>query len=157
MPSKEATLSTRRRYPSDLSERKWTAIAPLVPPERELGRPRSADVREIVNAINYRWETGCAWRMLPHDYPPWPTVYTYFRQWRRTGVLRQLRDAIVRPLRSSPRESTKPVDATPGRLMPDRVNAGFTDPDSPTAANSPTVSDSPTAGSRVVPATLPAA
>ncbi len=151
MPMNDVSVSERRRYPSDLSERKWTAIAPLVPPEQELGRPRSADVREIVNAINYRWETGCAWRMLPHDYPPWPTVYTYFRTWRRTGVLRQLRDAIVRPLRSAPRETAQPVDATPGRLAAERVDAGFSDPDQPT------VSDSPATASTAIPATRPAA
>lgn len=131
MPMNEVSVSERRRYPSDLSERKWTAISPLVPPERVLGRPRSADVREIVNAINYRWETGCAWRMLPHDYPPWPTVYTYFRQWRRNGVLRQLREAIVRPLRSSPKTAAAPVESQPGRLSAEQGNAGFTDPDRP--------------------------
>jgi putative transposase len=45
----------------------------------------------VVNAVNYRWTTGCAWRMLPHDFPPWETVYTYFRDWRRNGTLPELR------------------------------------------------------------------
>jgi putative transposase len=140
MTSNEPVISARRRYPSDLSERQWSVIAPLVPPERTLGRPRTCPVREIINAINYRWETGCTWRMLPHDYPPWPTVYTYFRQWRRTGVLRQLREAIVRPLRSSPQGAAQPVNAAPGRPAAERVNAGFTDPTRPATTEPATVS-----------------
>jgi transposase len=89
--------NTRRRhpYPSDISDAQWRSIAPTVPPERDLGRHRSTDVREIVNGINYRWSTGCVWRMLPHDFPPWGTVYTYFHRWQQDGTLKELRDALA--------------------------------------------------------------
>jgi transposase len=88
--------SMRPRYPSDLSEGQWERVSPLIPAARPIGRPRAHPLRDVVDAINYRWETGCVWRMLPHDFPPWPTVYTYYRAWQRQGVLRQVREAIVR-------------------------------------------------------------
>jgi transposase len=86
----------RARYPSDLSERQWERVSPLIPPALPVGRPRAHRLRDVVDAINYRWETGCVWRMLPHDFPPWPTVYTYYRRWQRDGVLRQVRETLVR-------------------------------------------------------------
>lgn len=89
--------SIRRRYPSDLSDDRWLAISALMPPPKAVGRPRARAVREIVDAINYHWETGCAWRMLPHDFPPWGTVYAYFRKWRRLGVLQPVREELLRP------------------------------------------------------------
>mgnify|MGYP002528015607 FL=1 len=85
----------RPTYPSDLSDAQWRSIAPTIPPERDLGRHRSTNVREIVNGINYRWSTGCVWRMLPHDFPPWGTVYTYFHRWQQDGTLKELRDALL--------------------------------------------------------------
>ena len=85
----------RRSYPSDLSDVQWRRVDPLIPPERTRGRHRSTHVREIVNAINYRRATGCAWRMLPHDFPPWGTVYTYFRAWERDGTLAEIWQALA--------------------------------------------------------------
>jgi transposase len=87
----------RRRYPSDLTDRQWAAIAPLLPPDARTGRRRRQPLREVLDALNYRWETGCAWRMLPHDFPPWGTVYRYYRHWQRTGALHRLHDALIRP------------------------------------------------------------
>lgn len=87
----------RRRYPSDLPDDRWQAVSVLIPPPKSVGRPRERAVREIVDAINYHWETGCAWRMLPHDFPPWGTVYAYFRKWRRLGVLKPVREELLRP------------------------------------------------------------
>jgi len=92
----------RRSYPSDLSDRQWTCISPLVQKGNHLGRPRQHALREIVDAINYRWQTGCVWRMLPHDFPPWETVYSHFRDWQRRGLLRQIREAVLRPDREQP-------------------------------------------------------
>jgi transposase len=60
------------------------------------GRPRETDLRDVIDALNYRWHTGCPWRMLPHDFPPWGTIYTYARHWAREGVLPEIRDALVR-------------------------------------------------------------
>lgn len=73
-------------YPSDLSDREWTILAPLIPPAKPGGRPRKWDIRCILNGIFYVLRTGCAWRYVPHEYPPWPTVYHYFRIWRIAGL-----------------------------------------------------------------------
>jgi putative transposase len=114
-----ATKNARQRYPSDLSEERWQVVSPLIPPRKALGRPRSQSVREIVDAINYHWETGCAWRMLPHDFPPWGTVYSYFRKWQRTGVLRQLQDQLLRPTRTRKTTSRQPTFASRDFQNPD--------------------------------------
>ncbi|MCA9055342.1 MAG: transposase [Planctomycetaceae bacterium] len=58
------------------------------------GRPRQTGLREVASAIAYRWKTGCPWRMLPHDFPPWGTVYTYFREWERAGILPELKSLL---------------------------------------------------------------
>lgn len=86
----------RRAYPSDLSDARWKFIEPLLQTETSRGRKRSTNLREVVNAINYRWNTGCTWRMLPHDFPAWETVYTYFDRWRKSGLLWHIREVILR-------------------------------------------------------------
>jgi putative transposase len=63
-------------------------------------------VRTVLNAINFRWRCGCTWRMLPHDFPPWETVYMYFRIWRQAGILPFIRDALLH--RGSPTLGRKP-------------------------------------------------
>ena len=67
----------RTRYPTDLSDRQWKRIEPMIPPAKRGGRPRVVDMREVVNAILYVARGGCAWRLLPHDFPSWRTVYGY--------------------------------------------------------------------------------
>jgi transposase len=76
----------RARYPSDLTDIQWTVIAPMIPDAMPGGRPRKADKREIVEAILFLLRAGCAWRLLPHDFPPWQTVYYYLRRWECEGV-----------------------------------------------------------------------
>lgn len=76
----------RARYPSDLTDSQWSLIAPMIPDATPGGRPRKAGKREIVEAILYLLRAGCAWRLLPHDFPPWQTVYYYLRRWEREGV-----------------------------------------------------------------------
>ncbi|QDU78900.1 hypothetical protein Pla110_06040 [Polystyrenella longa] len=87
----------RRRYPSDLTEAQWLAIKPLVTPleEKQLGRKRETNVREVLDAINYRWMSGCVWRMLPHDLPSWNTVYMYSRRWEQVGLLSKIRTLLL--------------------------------------------------------------
>src|SRR5687768_5309700 len=75
----------RRSYATDLTDGQWALIAPLIPEAEPGGRPRKAATRELVDAIFYFVRAGCAWRLLPHDLPPWQTVYHYFRLWRREG------------------------------------------------------------------------
>ncbi len=91
------TNPARTRYPSDVSDQQWAGIAPLVSHAAPVGRPRQYALRDVVDALNYRWQTGCSWRMLPHDFPPWPTVYGYFRGWQRRGLLRPIRETLLRP------------------------------------------------------------
>jgi len=74
-----------QRYPTDLTETEWTVLTPLIPAAKPGGRPRTTDMREVVNAIFYILRGGCQWRMLPREFPPHQTVYHYFRTWRRAG------------------------------------------------------------------------
>ena len=85
----------RRAYPTDLSDRQWAAIAELVPEAKAGGRPRLASSRELVNAILYALRAGQAWRLLPHDFPPWPTVYYYLRRWQAEGVWQRIHHAVL--------------------------------------------------------------
>lgn len=80
------TTSRRQAYATDLTDAQWELIAPFVLPETGGGRPRTTDVREVVNAIIYVLRSGCAWHLLPHDFPPSGTVYDYFRRWQRDGT-----------------------------------------------------------------------
>ena len=81
-------------YPSDLSDTEWRIIGRLLPAPKPGGRPRTTELRAVVNAIFYVLRSGCAWRMLPQDFPPFPTVYMYFKQWRDDGTLERVQDAI---------------------------------------------------------------
>ncbi len=92
----QKVCTMRRSYPSDLTDARWQFVEPLIQTESLRGRKRSTNLREVVNAINYRWNTGCTWRMLPHDFPAWETVYTYFDRWRKAGMLWQIREVIIR-------------------------------------------------------------
>jgi len=89
----------RKSYPSDLNDAEWQIIEPLIPPAKTGGRPREQDMREIVNAMFYLLRAGCSWRMLPHDFPPWQTVYYYFAQWRDGEIFRQMNDTLRARLR----------------------------------------------------------
>lgn len=75
----------RRAYPTDLTDAQWMILEPLVPPPKPGGRPPAHARREVVNAMLYVLRSGEAWRLLPHDLPPWQTVYHYFRLWRMDG------------------------------------------------------------------------
>ena len=84
-------------YPSDLSDAQWQKIAPLLPVERaagRVGRPRKYTNRQIVNAILYLIRTGCQWRYLPREYPPYGCVLWYFRRWRDDATLDRVHDAL---------------------------------------------------------------
>lgn len=93
---------SRKSYPTDLSDVQWLILEPLliaVLNQSNRGRPRQVELREIVNAIFYILRTGCAWRLLPHDFPAWQTVYGYFRRWRESGLWEQLNDALREAVR----------------------------------------------------------
>ena len=77
----------QKAYPSDLTDRQWELVEPLIEQARDGGRPRTTSMKEVMNALLYTLSTGCSWRMLPHDFPGWQTVYSYYRQWKLDGTL----------------------------------------------------------------------
>ena len=85
----------RAAYPTDLTDREWQQLEPLIPPVKPGGRPAKYARREILNGIRYVLRSGCAWRLLPHDLPPWQVVYHYFWRWRREGVWQAIHDALL--------------------------------------------------------------
>ena len=90
---------SRKTYPSDLSDIEWLILQSLIPVAKTGGRPRSVEIRELLNAIFYILRSGCAWRMLPHDFPAWQTVYGYFRIWRKAGIWEQMNVALRESVR----------------------------------------------------------
>jgi transposase len=86
---------TRRAYDTDLSDGQWALIEPMIPVAEPGGRPRKAATRDLVDAILYFLRSGGGWRLLPHDLPPWQTVYYYLRRWQREGVWARIHHALV--------------------------------------------------------------
>jgi putative transposase len=89
----------RQAYPSDLSNEEWNMLAPLIPKALPGGHPRTTDMREVINAILYLDRTGAQWRALPHDFPPWSTVWSYFRTWRNDGTWKRMHTALREAVR----------------------------------------------------------
>jgi transposase len=85
----------RRAYSTDLSDADWNVIEPVIPVAKPGGRPARYERREIVNAVLYVVRTKCPWRLLPHDFPPWQTVYHYYRLWRKQGVWREAYNRLL--------------------------------------------------------------
>lgn len=83
------------RYPSDLTDEEWALLQPLLPQSKPGGRPRTTDLRAVLNAILYIGSSGCAWRMLPKDFPPMSTVQHYFYAWRNAGLLENINHILV--------------------------------------------------------------
>jgi putative transposase len=81
-------------YPSDLTDNQWTLLEPLIPPVKPGGRPRKHPMRLVVNALFYHTREGGTWRGLPHDFPPWKTVYNYFRAWTRDDTWQHFLDTL---------------------------------------------------------------
>ncbi|GIH48627.1 DDE transposase [Microbispora rosea subsp. rosea] len=113
-----ATVMTEQRpYPSDLSDARWKLVEPVLTAWRterkgralDIGRPPEHDLRAILNAILYVDRTGIPWRYLPHDYPPWATVYGYFAHWQKDGVFEQLSGLLRRLLRTAEGRDPEPT------------------------------------------------
>jgi putative transposase len=98
----------RKTYPTDLSDTEWSYIEPYLPTPRAPGRPRSHSLREILNAIFYMVRSGCAWRLLPHEFPPWKTIHHYFRTWRIDGTCERLHAALRHRLRERLKRDPQP-------------------------------------------------
>ena len=113
-------IQPRRAYPTDLNDKQWQRLTPLFPTsQRGPGRPRTWTYREIVNAIFYLVRSGEAWRLLPHDFPPWQTVYGYYWRWRDSGLWEQLNTALVPEVRQQagrqPQPSAAIIDSQSGK------------------------------------------
>ena len=131
------TAATRRdyarlggAYSSDMTDREWALIAPLLPAAKPGGRPRRTCLRRVVDAIFYLLQTGCQWRILPRDFPPRSTVYGYFRAWRDDGIWARVHDALYRRCRDLEGREESPsaaiIDSQSVKTGPDARNAvGF--------------------------------
>jgi putative transposase len=105
------TTSGRPAYATDLTDNQWELIAPFVLRETGGGRPRTTDVREVLNAIIYVLRSGCAWHLLPHDFPPSGTVYDYFRRWQRDGTWELIHQTFRDQVRTQAGRETQPSAA----------------------------------------------
>ena len=107
-----------RIYPTDLSDDEWRCIGPHLPEPTERGRPRLHGLRVILDAVFYILKSGCPWRLLPRDFPPWKTVYDWFRKWRIDGTWErlntELRERLRRHLGRAPYPSAGIVDSQSG-------------------------------------------
>jgi putative transposase len=105
----------RKPYPTDLSDAEWNYIQPHLPAPKGHGRPRTHSLREILNAVFYLLKSGCQWRLLPHEFPPWKTVHHYFRRWRIDGtwekINRSIRERLRARLERDPQPSAGVVDS----------------------------------------------
>src|ERR687893_371202 len=107
----------RSKYPTDLSDAEWACLKPYLPAPKKRGRghPKVHSPRKILNAVFYLLKSGCPWRLLPRDFPPWKTVYHWFRKWRINGIFEQLNLALGERLRAqlgrNPQPSAGIVDS----------------------------------------------
>src|SRR5918911_1184069 len=89
----------RRAYQTDLSDAEWSYVEPHLPTPKAPGHPRLHTLREILNAVFYILRSGCTWRLLPHDFPPWKTIHHYFRIWRLDGTWERMHSALRKRVR----------------------------------------------------------
>jgi putative transposase len=104
-------MATRRPYPTDLTDEQWHILEPMIPREKHGGRHRTMDMREVVNAILYILRTGCQWRNLPHDFPPWGTVAWYFWLWSNDGTWTRIHDKLRELVRGEAGRESEPSAA----------------------------------------------
>ena len=111
-PPRTATTPPRRVYATDLTDAQWEILQKVLPPAPGGGRPRKTDLREVLNALLYVMRTGCAWHLLPHDFPPPGTVYDYFSRWRRDGTIARIHDALRPQVRVASERQPEPSAAS---------------------------------------------
>src|SRR5919202_68162 len=101
-------MSKAKPYPSDLTDEQWELIRPLLPKRCRYGRRRTVDRRALVDAILYILRTGCPWRQLPHDFPPWGTVSSQFYRWRQSGLWEKIHHALYAKARRKAGKRPRP-------------------------------------------------
>ena len=120
---------TRQSYSTDLTNKEWKILEPLLPPASVRGRPMEYPMREIVNTMIYFARAGCAWRMLPHDLPPWQTVYYHFRKWQKEGIWERLNTALREQVRQKEGREATPsaaiIDSQSAKTTSIRGERGF--------------------------------
>jgi transposase len=121
-------MTTRQPYPTDLTGPQWSQVSRFIPGPKKNGRPAKYDRREIVNALLYITRTGCQWRAMPHDLPPWRIVYWYFMAWKKDGTLDRLHDE----LRGDPRQA-EGRQRQPSAAVPDSQSVKTTEKGGPAA------------------------
>jgi putative transposase len=109
-----------RRYPSDLTDEEWYLLEPHLPAPKKRGRPRLHSPREILDAVFYVLKSGCQWRMLPRAFPPWKTVFHYFRRWSIDGIWERLNRLLRRRLREKLGRDPEPSAAIVGAKVADQ-------------------------------------
>jgi transposase len=97
------------RYASDLTDAEWKVIEPLMPAPSLIGRPRTTDLRAVMNAILYMASTGCQWRQLPREFPPRSTVQGYFYEWSRRGMFVVINHMLVMAAREKAGREASPT------------------------------------------------
>jgi transposase len=102
---------SKLRYPSDLTDHEWSYIEPLIPPAKRGGRKREVNVREVMNGVMYVLSTGCQWRALPKDFPPYSTVWTYMDLWSYDGTLDRIHYELYTRCREQAERDVEPTAA----------------------------------------------
>jgi transposase len=95
-------------YPTDITDKEWVILAPFVA-QGKIGRPRKHNIQSIINAIRYVMRSGCQWRLLPKDFPPWQTVYDYYLRWRKNGKWQEIHDTLVNLVREKAGKNPMPT------------------------------------------------
>jgi putative transposase len=98
----------RPAYDTDLTDAQWEILKPLIPTAKSGGRPRSLDIREVLNAIFYLLANGIKWRAMPHDLPNWQSVYTYFRAWEADNTWEMLNETLRTQIRLKAGRNAQP-------------------------------------------------
>src|SRR5438105_15565653 len=117
-----------RHYDTDLTDEQYALVQPFLPRPQRMGRP-PADLRAVLNAIFYLLRTGCQWRMLPKDFPPWSTVHTWYRRWRLDGTWERLHETLRRRVRRragrNPNPRSSAADSQSVKTTPQGGVKGF--------------------------------
>lgn len=118
-----------QKYPTDLNDIEWELIKQYLPAEKKTGRPREVDLREILNGIFYELKSGCPWRYLPNDFPPWETVYWYFQKFQKDGTIERLhkylRDIVREGLKRDKQPTASIIDSQSVKTMLAGEEIGF--------------------------------